>query len=211
MDHLLAWQNVVFYIPLVVGLLLVLGSAFGSHEQDSSAGPDAEHDLGHDHAHDGSAASGALGWLGVGRVPLTVVLMMVSFLFGGSGIIFNTILSSFGLPAWIYGPISITLALTAALLLTGVGARLLVRYLPTTESYQVARRDFAGCTGTLLLPASPVEGYAQVKDHEGNVHNIKCRTVQGALPKGGEIMVVHYDEETATYVVDKNPVANKSS
>src|SRR5687767_15004185 len=27
MDHLLAWQNLVFYIPLAVGLILVFGSA----------------------------------------------------------------------------------------------------------------------------------------------------------------------------------------
>ena len=77
--------------------------------------------------------------------------------------------------------------------------------MPTTETYLITRQGFAGCTGKLLLPADASSGYAQVKDREGNVHNIKCRTNGAALAKGREILVVEYDEETQVYVVDGNP------
>lgn len=225
MDHLLAWQNVIFYIPLAVGLLLIVGSAMGGHHGG------ADHDVGHDLAlhgdgggagaldaahghgdgdgHEGGLLTRALSMLGVGRVPLTVVLMMASLLFGGIGIITNTILSSLGLPAWIHGLCALAVAFVGMVSLTSSAARLLNRFFPTTETYRVSRHDFAGCTGMLLLPADPQSGYAQVKDHEGNVHNIKCRTSKGALPKGGEILVIEYDERTATYLVDVNPGSEK--
>jgi len=147
-----------------------------------------------------------LEMLGVGRVPVTVVVMMASLLFGGTGIILNRILASLNLPAALYGAAAVGGALVMTAALTGWATRLLGRIMPTTETYVVTRHDFAGCTGKLLLPADATSGYAQVKDREGNVHNIKCRTVGAALAKGQEILVVEYDDETKTYVVDANPV-----
>jgi len=220
MDHLLAWQNLVFYIPLAVGLILVFGSAFGGH--DTGADHDVDHDVDHDHdggtkghvdtAHDHETTfvMKALSLLGIGRVPLTLVLMIMSFLFGGFGMISNGVLSAIGLPAWLYGPISIAVSSVVTLTLTGKAAQLLNRFMPTTETYRVSRHDFAGCTGTLLQPANPTDGYAQVKDHEGNVHNVKCRTIRGELPKGGDILVIEYDEENQTCIVDANPVSTRS-
>lgn len=207
MGNLLAWQNVIFYIPLAVGLLLILGSAFGVHD----------HDAGHAHGHDGEVHDGAhhdghgslferaFALLGVGRVPLTVLLMIASLYFGGLGIILNTLLSSAGLAPSFYGPISVVSAFMGMVVLSGATARLIHRLLPTSESYSISRHDFAGCSGTLLLPADSSSGYAQVKDREGNVHNIKCRTTMGALPKGTPILVVEYDEDTKVFVIDANP------
>ena len=212
MGCVIAWQNVIFYIPLAVGLLLILGAAFGVHDHD--AGHDAGHaghDGGHHHTHDGhDAAHGSLferafAVLGVGRVPLTVVLMVASLYFGGLGIILNTVLSSAGLAPSFYGPISIAGACVGMVVLSSVTARLIHRHLPASESYPISRHDFAGCSGTLLLPADISSGYAQVKDPEGNVHNIKCRTTSGALPKGTAILVVEYDESDKIFVIDANP------
>jgi hypothetical protein len=230
---LFAWQSVIFYIPLAIGILLVIGWSLGAlHHHDVGAGFDGDHDVGHDagHGHDADGArdggggsdivrdhdgdglvAKALAVLGVGRVPLTVVMMIVSLYFGGIGLMANTVLSRLGLPPLIYGPISIAIALVGTIMLAGSTARLLGRLLPTTETYLVSRHGFAGCTGKLLLPADTTSGYAQVKDREGNVHNIKCRTTGAALAKGSEILVVEYDEETKTYVVDANPVSGASS
>ena len=213
---LLAWQNVIFYIPLLVGFLLVLGSLLGGHHHHH-----ADADQGGDHG-DGVLAAGhrpgdghgffgkALTTLGVGRVPLTVALMIAALLFGGAGLIANTILSSLGVPPWLYGPIALAAALAVTVSLTGASARLLQRIMPATETYLVSRHDFAGCTGKLLVPADGSSGYAQIKDREGNVHNIKCRTTGAAFPRGHDILVVEYDEPSKTCVVDANPIAGGS-
>ena len=208
---LFAWQNVIFYIPLAVGLLLILGSAFGVHDHD--AGHDAGHAAGHAGGHNGEAHHDGHGsvfarafeMLGVGRVPLTVVLMIASLYFGGLGIILNTLLSSAGLAPSFYGPISVASAFVGMVALSGATARLIHRHLPTSESYPISRHDFAGCTGALLLPADASSGYAQIKDREGNVHNIRCRTTEGALAKGTAILVVEYDEDSKVFIIDANP------
>lgn len=205
----LAWQNLIFNIALAAGVLLVLGSALGGQGHDT--GHDAGHDAGHDH--DGSHEHGSLGRalsvLGVGRVPLTVALMIACFLFGGLGVILNTLFASLGMAPGVYGLISVGAAFVGMVLLTGQAARLVGRILPSSETYPITRQDFAGCTGTLLLPADPTTGYAQVKDAEGNVHNVQCRTVRGALAKGTAILIVEYDEASKTYLVDANPVATR--
>jgi membrane protein implicated in regulation of membrane protease activity len=225
MDRIFAWQNVIFYIPIAVGIILVFGSAFGGHDGDADGDHDADADndgdirgAGHiddpSEHHVDSAENGllhkALSLLGVGRVPLTVVMMMSSLLFGGIGIVMNTILSAvIGVP-WIYGPISIVVAFLGMATLTGKAAKLLNRFMPTTETYRVSKHDLAGQTGVLLLPSDTSDGLAQVKDHEGNIHNVQCRTLKGPMPKGGEILVIEYDEETNKYVVDANPVSAKT-
>jgi membrane protein implicated in regulation of membrane protease activity len=204
----LAWQNVIFYIPLAVGLLLILGSAFGLHDHDHDAShAPGHHGESHGGGHDGhdSLFVRGLAVLGLGRVPLTVLFMTTSLSFGGLGMILNTLFSSAGLVPSFYGPISVAGAFVGMVALSGATARLIHRYLPTSESYPVSRHDFAGCTGTLLVPADGSSGYAQIKDAEGNVHNIKCHTMGGALPKGTAILVVEYDEGSQTFVVDANP------
>jgi membrane protein implicated in regulation of membrane protease activity len=203
----LAWQNLVFYLPRAAGLLLVLGSAVAGHDHDGGADHDHDGGADHDGTHGGDHGIGrALSLLGVGRVPLTVALMIALLLFGGIGIILNTILASLGLAPGLYGPIAVGASLVYTVLLAGQFARLLDRLLPTTETYNVTRHGFAGCTGTLLLPADLSSGYAQVKDREGNVHNVKCRTTGAALPKGSAILIVEYDEATRSFVVDANPI-----
>lgn len=220
MEYLFAWQNLIFLIPLAVGILLVFGSAFGGsdHDADHDVDHDVDHDAdGHDHdGHKGAVDPGgehetlvmrALTLLGVGRVPLTAVLMMMALLFGGFGMILNMIMSSIGLPAWVYGPASACVAFIGMLALTGRAVKLLNRFMPTTETYRVSRHDLAGSTGTLLFAASATEGYAQVKDHEGNIHNVQCRTTRGMLPKGGKVLVIEYDEDRQLYIVAEDPSA----
>ena len=222
MEYLFAWQNLIFLIPLAVGVLLVFGSAFGGgdHDADHDVDHDVGHDAGHDHdGHDGhrghvdpgdaheSIVLKALSLLGVGRVPLVAVLMMMSLLFGGVGMIMNMIFSAIGLPAWLYGLVSAGIAFTAMITLTGRAVKVLNRFMPTNETYRVSRHDLAGCTGTLLFDTDTNSGYAQVKDHEGNVHNVQCRTSRGTLPKGGKILVIDYDEENRSYNVAEDPSA----
>lgn len=198
-----AWQNVIFYIPLAVGLLLILGSAFGVHDHDPGHAAD-QHGATHDPGHDSLFARG-FAILGVGRVPLTIVLMITSLYFGGLGIILNTLLASVGLAPWLYGPISIAGAFVGMMVLGGATARLIHRHLPMSETYSISRHDLAGSRGKLLLPADTSSGYAQIKDLEGNVHNIRCRTTAGTLAKDAAILVVEYDEETKTFIIDANP------
>jgi membrane protein implicated in regulation of membrane protease activity len=132
--------------------------------------------------------------------------MMATLLFGGTGVILNTVLVAAGVPGWLHPIFAVVGALVAMFFLTRTAVRLIQRAAPTHETYRVTRHDLAGCTGSLLFDADEKSGYAQIKDREGNVHNIKCRTAGEPLPKGTAILVVQYEEEQGTFVVSKSPV-----
>lgn len=234
MENLLAWQNLIFYIPLAFGLLMIIGAAFGiggdgdhdldhdldlDHDVDLDADGelDADHDLDGEVEHDHDAGDGrhggpnllspVLSVLGVGKVPLSIVLMIAGCVFGGTGIIMNTVLKPVLVHPAAYAWISALTAFVAMAVVTGRMAALINRFMPTTESYNITRASLCGRRGELVLAASEHGGLAIVKDHEGNVHNLHCRTKEGILLKGRGIVVVDYEEDTNTYLVAADPAS----
>lgn len=221
MVSLLAWYNLIFYIALTVGILFALGSALGmgNHDHDADGGGhDAGHDAGgadhghdHGHGHEHGHASphelgGQVSWfsdmLGVGRVPFTIILMLLFMLFGGVGVMSNVVLSKVLANPNLFFPISASIALLATFFLTGRTARLINRVMPTSESYNVTKLDLVGKAGKVVATAEGDYAVASVKDHEGNVQQISCRTGGGTLPVGQEILVLEYDAGTGQYLVE---------
>src|SRR3989338_6093227 len=176
MTWLLAWQHLIFLIPLGFGMLLVFGAASGlighgdvdvDHEFHVAEADDGAH--AHD-VHDRGFMSRALSLFGIGRVPLSIILTTASLLWGGVGLAAGFLAE----PALGVGFISGVLAVAAAWLTMTVGtgslARLVARVMPTSETYRVTKRDLIGRTGTMLFPIAPQStGYVQVNDHEGNL------------------------------------------
>src|SRR5215212_7311883 len=108
---LLAWWNLIFLLPALAALLYLLLVASGTvdtgHDVDADLDADVdadldtdaeamhgiEHNLGGEHEHDGESPFGeALGFLGFGRVPLSIVVLTFCFLWGFAGWATNTIL-----------------------------------------------------------------------------------------------------------------------
>jgi membrane protein implicated in regulation of membrane protease activity len=235
MGNLLELHNLVFLIPMAFGILLVFGSLFGlGHEADHDVEHDMDHDVGHhDHGHDhGHAKDGKtqnplaaaptgegnehplylqfFAMLGLGRVPLTVLLMILSLTFGCIGLVFNLVLGPMLKTPWLYGWISFGAAVVGSFFLSGKIARLVNRFMPSTETHVVSKHDLIGRTGTLVLPASATGGVAQVTDRYGNVHNVACRINDGSLPEGREIIVFDYDQENDVYAVAAYPDAENA-
>ena len=206
---MLEWYNLVFLIPIAVGLVLIAGSALGlGHDAGHEVGHDVHHDVGHGHGHDGhheSSFAKALSLIGIGRAPLMVVLMMMSLLFGGIGFASNTLLAPVLRTPYVYFWLSLAAAFFGMVILTAKLARFIAKVMPSTETYSITKQDLVGSSGELMLPADTTTGLAQVSDHEGNVHNITCRTYEGSLPKGGKVLVVDYKEEGDLYVVAAMP------
>lgn len=227
---ILSWHNLIFYVSIAFGLVVGLGSAFGGHggdadgdadaDAEADADGDADHDAdaGHDAAHSLEVAGqvaprrASLGrlvlrMLGVGKAPIAVMLMTFFLVYGFAGIILNQLLARV-MPqgfAWL----SLGLAFVIASVLTRFIAGAIHRVMPTFETYSVSSRDLVGRMGTLILPADARNGTAQVHDHEGNIHQIACRTDGPAIPKGTSVLIVQYVSEGDTYLVERNPLADK--
>jgi membrane protein implicated in regulation of membrane protease activity len=223
LEELLAWYNLVFYLPLALGVLLVIGLALGAAEPSHDLGHDAgggggdahggadgdAHDAGHDAPGHGGGSHSLLSLLGFGRVPVMILATTMCLVFGGVGVILNT-----GLTAVVSAPRlmvwgSLAGSTIATLVLTGFLSRLLARLMPSAETDSMSKEDLIGCTGTLVLSADERGGLVQVI-RGGDVYQVPCRS-SSPLPKGASVLVTDYDAEQKVYGVCPDPTSTTNN
>lgn len=186
LGDLLAWWNLVFLLPGAAGLCLAFLSTVGAHGDDASAHPAAEAYEGAAHDADHGPLGFALGLLGVGRVPLGLLLTVLLTTYGAIGLAANRALTS--LPALL--PVSLVIAAGGSLLVSALVSRVLARIAPRDETYASSFESLVGCSGKVvsLLPAA--EGYARVQDHFGNMQEVRCKNLASTPLRPGERVVV---------------------
>jgi membrane protein implicated in regulation of membrane protease activity len=146
--------SVALLVMLMIGAVEALGLGASAVHLDVHADLDGGGDL--------------LGWLGVGRVPQLMLLVVFLALFGLAGLAIQQFAGPLSL--WIAVPG----AVAAALPLTGLGARGLARIMPGDETTAVSLDDLVGRRGTITIGTarrgSPAQ--ARVADVHGQVHYV---------------------------------------
>jgi len=204
----LPWETLVFLAPLVSAALLLAGIAFGGGEDGGKDfGGDAEADLehGHDagHALDGSHATvpSPLAFLGIGQVPLGLVVVSLLATFGAAGFVTSSLVG--GAASGQAGLLlSIGVASVVALFGTRWVSKFVAKVLPARESYNVRKADLVGRSGKALTEVTATDGFVQLKDHEGNLQQVRARTSGTTIPKGATLLVVDREAQRDTYVVE---------
>lgn len=157
LEIIAAPANLPFSVALLVMLMIGAVEALGLGA--SAAHLDLHTDL------DGGDL---LGWLGIGRVPLLMLLVVFLALFGLAGLAIQQFAGP--LPLWIAVPG----AALAALPLTGLGARGLARIMPGDETTAISLDSLVGRRGTITIGTarrgSPAQ--ARVTDIHGQVHYV---------------------------------------
>jgi len=173
-----ASENVAFVTAIVLMLLIGLAQLVGLGDH---AGGDMHPDF---HAD----ADNLLSWLGVGRLPLLMLIVVFLTLFGVAGLILQQAmvdLTGAPLDAWIAVP---AVAL-GSLPLTGLAARGLARILPHDHTTAVPLEALIGrpaqvVTGRAAL-GSPAR--ARAEDHHGQAHYVMVEPDRsGAVFEEGE-------------------------
>ncbi|SNS59870.1 Protein of unknown function [Sphingomonas laterariae] len=181
LEFLGAGENLAFAVALAVMLLIGAVEAVGL-----SAGM-----AGHEIDLDGDGDW--LGWLGVGRIPLLMLLCVLLACFGLIGLIGQQIaLSTVGalLPGWIAAPA----AGVAALPVTGLIARGLGRILPQDETTAIDIGELVGLSATIVVgraaQGSPAK--ARVRDYHGLTHYVMVEPDNHghSFGEGEEILLV---------------------
>ncbi len=136
-----------------------------------------------------------LSWLGLGRVPMSIVLMVLMLSWGAIGFIVNRLLEGF-LPSG-------ALALVGSIPLAGLGSagltRLVVRgmgrWLPTSETNAEPWEKLVGCAGEALYDIDHGFGLATVRNRRGDLFQVPVRVYEhkSPLPKGARVLLVDYD------------------
>lgn len=181
LGFLAAGENLAFVIAfgtmLLIGLVEAIGLGSGA--------------LGHDL--DLDADGDWLGWLGFGRLPLLMLLVVFLACFSVIGLVGQQIaLSHFGalLPGWI----AIPAAAAAALPATGGTARIVGAIMPRDETTAIGIDQLVGLHAQIVVgtatQGSPAK--ARVKDFHGQVHHVMAEPdIAGArFTEGTEILLV---------------------
>lgn len=205
MTDFLKWYNLIFYLPMAIGLLSVLGIGFSGvgHDVGVHADVHADHDA--DGGHDGDGQGvWILGFLGIGRVPIAISVMSLFLIFAGTGICMNILLSKL-IEVWGgFALASVGVALVASFFGTAFVSRMVSKYMPTTETDSVVKLDLLGCTGVTTLPCDSNGGLAQIRNKNGDLYQIQCKSDQ-PIPKGVQVLTIEYHESSDSFTIVVDP------
>jgi membrane protein implicated in regulation of membrane protease activity len=167
-------------------------------EHDLHGDAHAHHDHGeHGHGHD--AFLTALGFLGVGRAPLVMVLQVLLLSWGLIGVALHRAAGAAG-PGALFWSLPLTLVLSV--LATRTTALLFGRLFKPMETSIVRSDQLVGYTGRVVFPVTEEEGTIHIRDQHGTLHRVRARSQHGRLESGQEIIVLGYDAAQRVYQVD---------
>ena len=190
------------------------------HDADLGADADAHLDTdvdadahveghGADQIAPGSVLAGAMSLLGVGRVPLSIILMVLMLIWGTIGFFSNVLLWDKYHNETLLLLVSIPLAFIGSFLGTRLVTAAMARWLPTNETYVQRRHELLGAVGEAILPIDANFGMAAVRDDYHDLFHIACR-VHGNTPpldKGTKVKLVAYNGKQKIYYVTQHDPA----
>lgn len=225
---LLEPQNIPFLLALASTLVLALLQIFsggGDGDADADADIDADMDVNADidadvdvdadidaeadADTDAASISGGgffgslLAALGVGRVPLLIILMVFMGSFGASGLLVNTLLADNlnGYPELAIFPVFVISFLFAFFItnrIGGVFARIVTRGTAAISAEQLVGRVGKVVSHTV----STTYGRVEVRDKHGSLHTVYAIIREGEpLPDQSEVALVAYDAAQRHFIV----------
>ncbi|MBN1514292.1 MAG: DUF1449 family protein [Phycisphaerae bacterium] len=220
------------FLAVLFTVLSVLGLGGSDGDADADAGLDADHDVDVDHdidvdhdvdvdhdidhdaevnADQGPHVEGApdislsavLYFFGIGKVPLSILMLSFFYAFGGIGWLLNLWLTrgSAGAESWLAA--SLPGGFVAGLTSMRLVSSLLARIMPTRNVSGTAPQQLVGLRGVAGLPVTETGGRAQITDRAGTRHVIRCRVKPGTrpVPNGKNVIVVKYVAKDRLYYV----------
>ena len=171
-------------LMLLIGAVQLVGLGGLAGDLDADLHPDADFYL--------------LSWLGVGRLPLLMLIVVFLAIFGVAGLILQqAMLDSTGAPldAWIAVPA----VAVGALPLTGLAARGLARILPRDHSTAVPLEALIGRSAQILVGRSTLgsPARARAEDHHGQAHYVMVEPDRSGqvFEEGEQVLLVRREGE----------------
>jgi membrane protein implicated in regulation of membrane protease activity len=194
-----------------------VGSAFDHaiHHGDVSHDGAVHHDVnGHSHHHDSGSNSDDVGrgqsiftWLinvlGLGQIPITLLIGMFLLCWGAVGMTANQILAGIMKYPAIYIWPSLAVTFFSSFIVTRALVAIVVRCIPETETFGVSRLQLVGSLGKTVFSTSANAGTVDIKDQYGTVHRVQAKTEDGkdAIPSGREVIIIDFDDDDKRFVV----------
>jgi membrane protein implicated in regulation of membrane protease activity len=217
-----AWFNapfsVMFVLCVVMGVAQLIGLG-GDVETEADVDAELDGDVDADADADGDAdsdadsdlgvePSGALAWLaflGVGKAPVAVVLLMLFGAIAILGWVFNSAVQSlFGdYPSIAFVPV-VLLALMGGALITSRVSRFIGRALPPISTTAMRAEALVGKRGTVISPfVDGKYGQVRVRDQGGTLITVFAVAHSEPIARSSEVALVSYDMAQKRFTVEK--------
>lgn len=187
----------------------------GQHTGHAVAQTHAPAAHGHAHArsgqsHDQSAqrtagpAQQLLGFFGVGRAPLTIVIGSMMIGWGLVGMAVTDTLQRLHWPPVLFVGPALAGAAAGSLVFVKLFGELSARLMPRDETYAIGREGLLGLTGKVVYPVTEAGGRVHLFDQYRTLHVKPARVGPGQAPieKGTEVIVASIDPERDTLIVE---------
>lgn len=178
---------------------------------------DGHHGLDH-HGHHGHAGShhhaeaaktsgfgmmSLLNLVGFGKVPLSLMVMILLIAWGISGFATNQMLHKTMQDGDKVGLMSLPIAAAISLVATGLISRALGRIMPRDESSAKTMPQLVGQHGTAILPINDTFGLAKVLDGSGVGIQVPCRVAPGqeTISANRAVVLMRFDRTERVFYV----------
>jgi len=144
-----------------------------------------------------------LQWLGVGRVPLSILLMVLLMAWGWTGVIVNVLMEKRVSEPSHTLMFSLPLALLVSVMLTRAVSSAIARWMPLCATSARRRHELLGSVGEAVYAINGRFGMASVRDEGGDLHQIPCRVGADQMPigKGEKVKLVAYSAKQGIFTV----------
>jgi membrane protein implicated in regulation of membrane protease activity len=202
---------------MIVGVILGIGDMLHLDMDTDGDGPSdlgLDHDVDHgvEHVtghHDHDSTNTIFALLGFGKAPMLILLMAMSLIFGGVGIVVNLFIAPLLKITGIFVFISFIIAFIAMVSFTGIIARIVSRLMPTLETKSVTGYNLIGSEGSIIMNVGPTfSGVVQITK-DGDVYQVPCRCNE-TLSIGTRVIVTKFDGQAllGMYDVCRDPLKN---
>lgn len=212
-EWLAGWYNWPFLLALLIGLgyaiIEMLFGGLGLADADGDVATpegDLDADLDADGVADraGGLILSSLAWLGMGKVPLSILIMVMLISFGSAGLLANAIAADTIGITWVAFPLSLGIALVVAPSVTHIIGGWLARNLPGDSSTAAKSGGFTGDVGLAASTITARSGLVCLPEDGGRPQIIvNACVVEGGdtIPRGTNVLLTAYIAERNTYIV----------
>ena len=212
------WYNLIFTVPILLVIFYLILQIFGlaldfGGDVDTDAG-DVDVDVDTDVDADIDAIPAferALGFINVGKVPVTIIIVTFLLFWGITGFMVNRMIQgdSGSFPS-VFILVSCGAAFVVGIIATKFLSGAIARLFPEIETYSSNNQALLGLSARVVSgQVTPKFGRAKVKDQYGNVLTVFCKIPEGKeVPKlGDEVLLIDYDPSDKKFEVIKSDLS----
>ncbi len=202
-EVLFSWMSLPFAIPFATALLFVgvdmaVGGVGFGIDADIDVDVDIDIDIDADVDADGEVGIGVLGWLGVGKLPLSLLVEMMGLAFGAVGLVSLATLA-FVLPPWAALAGAVGAGIGAAPVVTHFMGAIVLRLVPGDETTSIRAHTLVGEIGVAASRIGAHAGQVRIEaDGSPMFLNVRC---EDTVARGTSVRVVTYDARTNLFTV----------